>query len=322
MAGTLNIALAQQFDINGQPLAGAQLYLFAVGTVATPQNSFSDPGLTLQQTWPLVADQYGRIPMFYLADGYVHVRLTDALGVVIFDYPSMLVVGPSSGGGGGGGGSSVDPTTIMSTGDFKWRPTSETLAGWVKANGQTIGNATSGASQRANADTQNLFSYLWQNFTNAHCPVVGGRGASAAADFTAGKTIQLPDLRDLSIIGLDDMGNTAKGGLLASNITSGGGDGVTTPAATGGESNHTLVKGEIPTGLHNITDPSHSHSTTIQQGTGTGGGSGAIPSINPNFPVYFTSTTATTGITLTDNAGGGAHNNMSPFMLGTFYIKL
>src|SRR6185437_9507603 len=99
MAGTLNIALTQQFDIDGSPLAGAQLYFFQVGTVATPQNSYQDYGLTILQPNPLVSDQYGRIPMFYLADGQVHVRLTDVNGVVIFDYPTMQVIGPSSGGG-------------------------------------------------------------------------------------------------------------------------------------------------------------------------------------------------------------------------------
>lgn len=324
MAGTLNIALAQQFDIDGSPLAGALLYFFAVGTVATLQNSYQDFGLTITNPNPLVADQFGRIPMFYLADGQVHVRLTDASGVVIFDYPSMQVIGPSSGGGGGGG--SVDPTTIAATGDFKWRPTNETLTGWVKANDQTIGNPTSGATQRANADTQALFVYLWSNFTDAHCPVVGGRGGTALADFTASKQITVLDIRGRTPFGLDSMGGAPAGRILAANVTSGGGDGVNTPAATGGEANHTLTLPEAPTGQITFNDAVHAHNVGgIPDVIVQGGGS--LKTTNdvvdaPGAPEQFITSSNLTGASVTDHAGGGAHNNMSPFMLGSFYVKL
>src|SRR5262245_12583154 len=164
--GVIPIALQQVINANGQPVAGALLYVYQAGTVATPQNAFADPGLTIRLSNPLVADATGRLPMFYLANGSVHVSLTDAAGEVIFYYPTMLVIGAS---GGASSGGSVDPTTIASTGDVKFRPTTESLAGWVKMNGQTIGSATSGASGRANADTQSLFVYLWTNCTNAHC---------------------------------------------------------------------------------------------------------------------------------------------------------
>ena len=318
MAGTLNLALAQQIDVNGQPLSGCLLYFFAVGTVATLQNSYQDYGLSIVNPNPLVADQYGRIPMFYLADGQVHVRLTDANGVVIFDYPSMQVIGPSSGGGGGGGGS-VDPTTIASTGDIKFRATPETLSGWLKMNAQTIGGATSGASQRANVDTQNLFVYLWNNYTQSHCPVTGGRGVSGLADFNANKVIQMPDWRSRGPIGLDDMGNTPAGILQASNVTSGGGDGVTTPAASGGEANHTLALTEIPAHNHSVTlyDPGHLHS---QGSTGADSSAGGAP---PGGTGFANTGTSVTGVTVSESTVGGGltHNNMSPFSLGTWYMK-
>lgn len=319
MAGTLSLALAQQFDVDGSPLAGAQLFFFQVGTVATPQNSYQDFGLTIANPNPLVADQFGRIPPFYLADGQVHVRLTDASGVVIFDYAAMQVIGPSSGSGGGGG--SVDPTSVFSTGDSKYRETTETLTGWVKKNGLTIGNATSGASQRANADTQNLFSWLWNNFINSHCPVSGGRGASAAADFAAGKTIGLPDWRGRGPMGLDDMGAAAAGRLAASNVTSSG-DGVTTPAATGGEANHTLVVAEAPPGQITFNDNYHSHQVgqspvTVLNGTG---GPTIVQEVVNGGGVFTTN--SPTGASISDHAGGQAHNNMPPFVLGTWYLKL
>lgn len=327
MAGTLPIALTQQFSNTSpaSPLAGALLYFFQAGTVGTPQDSFQDFGLTMANPNPLPADQFGRIPMFYLADGQVHVRLTDASGVVVFDYPTMQVIGPSSGGGGGGGGGSVDPTSVSSTGDVKFRATSETLTGWVKVNGQTIGSASSGASQRANADTQNLYVYLWSNFTNAHCPVAGGRGGTALADFNANKTMGLPDWRARVLTGLDDMGASAAGIILAANVTSGGGDGPTTPAARGGEANHRLLLAEAPTGQITITDPGHHHAPTSAGGSFAvevpSGGANAFPAgaLVTSNPITANSTT---GITATDHAGGGTHNNMQSFVLGTFYLKL
>ena len=321
MAGSLTLSLAQQFDINGQPLAGALLYFYEVGTVSTPQNSYSDFGLTIINPYPLIADQYGRIPNFYLADGSVAVRLTDATGVVIYSNPNMQVIGPSSGSGGGSG---VDPSTIASTGDVKFRPTSETLTGWVKLNGQTIGNVSSGATQLANSSAQSLFIYLWQNFTNAHCPVAGGRGSSGLSDFQTNKTIQLPDFRSTALVGLDDMGATAAGQLLASNVTSGNGDGVTTPGAKGGEANHLLLLGEAPRGQFTLNDPGHAHgpSGTTSFLVAPGGSTFQAVAGNQSYGQTSSTTTNTTGVSLNDNSGGGAHNNMPPFILGTWFMHL
>lgn len=83
-------------------------------------------------------------------------------------------------------------TPAFTTGDVK--PTYKTAAdpGFVMLNDGTIGDASSGGTTRANADTVNLFELLWNNVSNANCPVSGGRGASAAADFAAHKTITLP----------------------------------------------------------------------------------------------------------------------------------
>ena len=265
--GVINIALAQQVNANGIPLAGALLYVYQVGTVATPQNTFQDFGLTLPNPWPLAADSTGRIPMFYLANGQVHVRLTDATGVVIFDYPTMQVVGPSGGGGGGGG--SIDPTSVASTGDIKFRATGETITGWVKINAQTIGSASSGATGRANSDTPNLFSshLVGELRTNAHCPL----SLVAAAPLrllisTPTSSSTLPDFRGRAPAGLDDMGASAAGRIASSNVTSGSGDTQTTPLATGGEArNHVLLLAELAAHSHPIADVAHAHGFTFQQ---------------------------------------------------------
>lgn len=67
---------------------------------------------------------------------------------------------------------------------------------WLLVDGKTIGNASSGASARANADTEALFTKLWA-FPAASVPIytsagaASTRGASAAADFAADKRIAL-----------------------------------------------------------------------------------------------------------------------------------
>src|SRR5215472_17929282 len=120
MSGTIPLELTQQLDEFGQPLSGGQLYIIQAGTVATPQNAYQDQALTIALPNPIVLDSAGRIPQFFLADEQIKVRLQDRYGVVKFVADNLLVIGPSTGGGGGGGGS-VDPTTVLQTGDIKVR---------------------------------------------------------------------------------------------------------------------------------------------------------------------------------------------------------
>ena len=76
-------------------------------------------------------------------------------------------------------------------------------AGWVVRNGGTIGNAVSGATERANADTAALFAHLWAETANTGDYVIQDssgsptvRGGSAAIDFAANKRMPLPDDTD------------------------------------------------------------------------------------------------------------------------------
>lgn len=317
MAGSISLSLSQQFDRNGRPLSGGQFYTFQA-TTTTPQTVYKDTALTLPHPNPITLDAYGRIPAFYAADGSIRCRLTDKNGVVVFDEANLLVIGPSSGGGGGGGGS-IDATTIFATGDPIWVPVSGVRTGWVRMNGRTIGSVTSGASERASADAEALFTHLWTNYTDTFCPVLTGRGATAAADWAANKQITLPDMRARGPFGLDDMGNSAASRL--SGATFGSGSSATTPAGNGGEGAHTLTVAESPAHTHTatVTDPGHTHSYT-----GTVIGSLTQAGSDQKHNGALTTGSSTTGITV-ENAstgGGGAHNNMPPFVLGTWFIKL
>lgn len=321
-AGTIPFSLSQQFDALGKPLGGCRLFTIAAGTVSTPQDAFQDADLTIKLPNPIECDASGRLPQFFLADGNIKVRLTDRNGVTQLVADNVLVIGPSSGGGGGGGGQ-VDPTTIIQTGDVKYRYGTGSLSGFVRANGRTIGSASSGASERANADCQALFEYLWG--ADATLVVSGGRGASAAADWAANKTITLPDFRGRVLAGLDDMG-TGPAGMLTSTYF---GASTTALGSSGGAEKWTLTTGQIPSHRHNNTlnDPGHKHGSTAtiyvgatRSGKPSGGGSNVA---DDAYPLGI-GLLAYTGITITNayEGGGQPHPSIQPTSVVTLYIKL
>jgi hypothetical protein len=324
MAGTIpNLPLSTQFDKDtGAPLRGGKLCFFQAGTIATPQNAFKDAGLTLLHPNPITLDGAGRVPSFYLADGSIHIRLTNAQGVTQFEEMNLLVVGPSA--GTGGGGTSVDSTALFQTGDVIWLDQAGVRTGWVRDNGRTIGSPTSGASERANSDCQSLFTFLWNTYPDSGCPVNGGRGANAAADWSANKWITLPDKRGYAPGGLDDMGNAAAGRLAGIPFISGN---ATTAGSLCGEATHVQTVSEIAAHPHtaNVTDPGHPHNLkgSFYSGYSTGGGGTGFTQLGTggtNIQVD----TAQTGISVTvANAGSSAAMNVTQrTVLGTFYRKL
>lgn len=318
MAGTLfSLALSQRFDREGELLINAPLYIYEANTT-TPVDVYQDFGLSVLHQWPMRTDTAGMIPAFWLPDGQYRARLTDEAGAVVyFDMASVQALGPSTGEGGGGGGS-VDPNAVFQTGDELWVKRAGTRAGWVRQNGRTIGSASSGATERANADTQPLYEYLWNNFSNALCPVTGGRGGSASADYAANKPIALPDMRGYGPLGLDDMGNTAAGRITA---------GTPTTAGTGGGAEKisiTITKESLPN--YELPD------TLVLTGTPTGlarnlanAGSGS-PYGTPAANRDKTWTTTNLGLDGSVTLGGGGQaiekNTMSPYRLGTWFLKL
>lgn len=100
-----------------------------------------------------------------------------------------------------GNGPITGADSTFSTGDFKWRQAQTPGAGWITATGGTIGNSGSGATNRANADTLALFTLWWTDYTDAQLPIqtvtgaASTRGASAVADWAAGKRLTVFDVR-------------------------------------------------------------------------------------------------------------------------------
>lgn len=183
------------------------------------------------------------------------------------------------------------------------KSTDSTLGfGCLWADGKTIGNASSGATSRAHADTKALFVKLWNSIANAQAPVSGGRGASADADFDAGKTITLPDLRGRVLAGKDNMGGSSAGRLTLA----GAGITGTTLGAAGGAETHLLTAAQ--SGL-----PSHSHTVGTTANYSNGNDPGTY--LAAGGPVYGGPNNPMTGAIANNNSATNAsqaHNNTQP----------
>ena len=301
MSGTFpGVCNACQINMNGQPMAGALLTVYAGGSTSALAATYQDIGLAIPASNPLVADAAGRLPLFFVSDGSFGLRLTDKNGVQSsggFFYPSVPSIGASS-----------------------------------SLNGRTIGNGSSGASERANADTQALYIYVWTEYSqpssNVICPVVGGIGATALADFNAGKQITLLDMRGRAPFGLDDMGNAALGAFTGVAFTKGN---ATTGGASCGSNFTTLTLAQLPVGINSvnsagfgITVTSSAVVATGSTGEATGGGSFGF-----NIPTGFNqAVTSSGGVTAgnvfsqSNNTGGQAFPSVPSAMLGTHLWKL
>ncbi len=178
----------------------------------------------------------------------------------------------------------------FTTGDGKLTLKTAADTGWVMADDGTIGSASSGATTRANADTEALYTLLWTNVSDTYAPVTTGRGASAAADFAANKPIALTKQlgRAIAIAG-------AGSGLTARAL-----------GETLGEEEHILTEAEMP---------SHVHTEQVALDTPGGTDLNEITSSSATDTVSNYYDTLPTG-------GDQAHNNMQPSSFWNVMIKL
>ena len=226
MAGTLfGLGLSQQLDLNGKPLSGCLLYIYAANAFNSPATAYKTSALTpgLEHTWPIAGDANGRIPQFWLPDGSYAVRLTDASNNIQFADPFITAIGPSAG---SSSSFSLTADQYLQPGFVQWLPVagSITIPGWVRMNGKTVGNTGSGATETNGVGNSllNLFTFIWNRITipsgNAICPVrnssgtIVSPGADATTDFNVNlRQITLLDMTGISTAGIDDMGNGAQG---------------------------------------------------------------------------------------------------------------
>lgn len=211
--------------------------------------------------------------------------------------------------------------TGFTTGDVKLTLKTTADTGWVLMNDGTIGNASSGGTTRANADTEDLFTLLWNNTADGQCPVSGGRGANAAADFAANKTITLPLVlgRALAVYG-------SGAGLTARAL-----------AETVGAETHQLTEAELAAHTHGdgtyaaASDGAHAHTVDVFN-TGAGSqNSLTVASVDPaantvtaTSQIVNSAADHTHDVTGTSGSTGSdtAHPNMQPTLFLNVMVKL
>lgn len=312
------------FGMDGRPAVGYQLHFYNEGTT-TPQVVYADADLATPLDQPVLSDARGMFPAIYLnaVPGSYRQRMLDADGALIFDDDGISVpqaanyVPPDTG--------DTSEELLFRTGMVQpWYGTSAP-SGWVRCNGRTIGAASSGASERANADTEDLFEHLWAS--DASLAVSGGRGGTASGDFAANKTIALPDFRDRALAGLATMGNADAGLVDDQWITAGSNS--STLGAKAGVDDVTLSVAQIPEHNHPATfsgDPVPDHAHVIGQNTTDNSGGGVAVEAGTRDRSMTTDAagghTPAGTITVQNTGGGGAHNNMQPTMFLTILIKL
>lgn len=163
-------------------------------------------------------------------------------------------------------------------------------SGWLLLNGDTIGNAASGATH-AGAAYEPLFDLLYAQMANSEAPVTN-RSGTAQTDWDAGEVMTLPDATGRALFGKE---------ATATRLTTAGNgdlDGATL-GDTGGSQSHTLTETQMPAHTHGISD------------------AGVIPYAGGSS--YRAATAAS--VQSTSTGGGQPHNNVPPGMILSVIIK-
>jgi hypothetical protein len=200
-------------------------------------------------------------------------------------------------------------------------------SGYVSANGMTIGSASSNATSRANADTQFLFNYIWNNCNNTQCPIytstgsASTRGATPWADFAANKAIATFNLNGTGLMTADSQSGTTSTNLSGVPVSSGS---RTVPGSILGENLHTLTLDELATGITSSgsnTINVSSLSTSILSGAVSNGGTGTLGLLGVSASQINSTGVNIINVT-SSNTGGGSHNTVERSMITYRNLKL
>lgn len=128
-----------------------------------------------------------------------------------------------------------------------------------------------------------------------------------------GSNFRVPDLRGLVPAGMDQMPGGARANRMTRAVA-------ITIAGRTGEETHVITIPEMPAHGHTVNDPGHSHANSKARSTtdAQGGAGGVIPFNTNDQPT----TGAYTGITIANNGGGGAHENVQPTVFIPYIVKL
>lgn len=255
---------------------------FAVPSVAgkslgTPGQTTNDDALYIQIEMPLgiPCDVYFIKPALFLGD------VDPELEFDSYDQIDAIAQSPRTG--------DVKASYLSSL-------TVAPLPGWVAMNDRSIGNAGSGATNRANQDTYQLYKTIYDAVIDTWAPVSGGRTGDATNDFIAGKTLTLPRTLGRAL------------------CEAGSGSGLTARAL--GEFNGSEV-------ITLAAMPSHNHPGSTVTPIGT---SNVVAVAGPSAGAQLSSGTVALSIAPqgggTLNTSGAADGNIQPSTYMNYFIKL
>ncbi len=154
--------------------------------------------------------------------------------------------------------------------------------GWLLCFGQEVSQAT--------------YTQLFAVIGN-----VGGTASTATAFI-------IPDLRGRALYGKDDMGGTPANRITAavSSVT-----GTSLGAVGGGQSSSLTTASQLPSHLHGLTDPGHTHTASVAlQSTLAGSPSGGVTQSGGSTSVSVVAATA--GITVIATGSSTAFSTLGP----------
>ncbi len=208
---------------------------------------------------------------------------------------------------------------ILEPGDFIYSML-PSKSGFFLCRNQTVGSAASGATE-ANAAYDLLFAALWDNMADAEAPVSSGRGASAAADFAANKTITLPDGRGRQLLAKDNMGGASANVVVDTEADTMGdlGGAEDTTLVLANLAGHTHVGGAHIHGVGSyagtfatLTVVGASNSMVTQSGFQTAG----------TWPVTITGSSGSAGAVASASTGSGsAFGVMNPYLSLNLFVR-
>ena len=287
--GRFVLPLQQVFTLSGRLGAGYQLHFYESGT-STPQDTFSDDALTIENANPVIADAEGRFDDIFLSNLPYKVRLSDEDGVEIWtadpvETPTAEIGIPVPINKGGTGSTSA--------------ATARTALGLGSA--ATFTQGTGADEIPTNADVQGVPTgaiLLWYG-SSGSIPATWALCNGGTYSKTDGSgSIVSPDLRDRFIVGATSTYAQGSSGGATSGTTSANGASGTVTSSADGNHDH-----GSSTGGHTLTTaqiPSHSH--VEYTGQGSGGSS-------TGWNVVSNATAALTNLSTATTGGSGSHSH-------------
>lgn len=129
---TMPVPRMRFFDADGAPLALGKLYAFQAGGTVTPQDTYSDQGLTTPNLNPVVLSPEGEATIYVPDTTLYCYQLTDADDVVQWTVDNVSVPSPTA-------GAAADP---VPTGNISMYGAAAAPTGYILCDGSAVSRAT------------------------------------------------------------------------------------------------------------------------------------------------------------------------------------